>query len=73
MGEIAKLVQPFDPSNPYALEFISGDIGMSLNRPQPLGNGYVMASDKRNIIIFNKDGQYKIVGRLPDDSKRIRP
>ena len=26
-----------------------------------------LASDKRNIIIFNKDGQYKIVGRLPDE------
>ena len=67
MGEIAKLVQPFNLSNPYALEFVSGDIGMSFNRPQPLGNGYVMASDKRNIVIFNKDGQYKIAGRLPDE------
>jgi len=65
-GKIAKLVQPFDPSDPYASKFISGDIRPEFNRPQPLGKGYTMATDGRDIYIFDAGGQYKKVSDLPD-------
>jgi len=66
-GEIAKVVQPFDPSDPYALKFVSGDIPPKFNRPFPLGGGFAAASDGRNAVIFNGDGQYKKVSNLPDE------
>ncbi len=65
-GEVAKLVQPVDPDDPYCLQFVSGDISAKFNRPQPLGNGYTMATDGRNIAIFNADGQYKTVSGIPE-------
>ncbi len=66
-GDIAKVVQPFDPSDPHAADFISGDIPFKFNRPQPLGNGYVLTTNGRDIFVFNKDGQYAKVSNLPDD------
>ena len=66
-GHIAKVMQPCDPSDPYASKFITGDISLRFNRPQPLGNGYTMATDGREIYIFNKDGQYTKVSNLPDE------
>ena len=66
-GDIAKVLQPCDPSDPYASKFINGDISLKFNRPQPLGNGYTMATDGREIYIFNKDGQYTKVSNLPEE------
>lgn len=66
-GHIAKVLQPCDPSDPYASKFITGDISLKFNRPQPLGNGYTMATDGREIYIFNKSGQYKKVSNLPEE------
>ncbi len=66
-GDIAKVIQPFDPSDPYSSDFINGDIPFKFNRPQPIGNGYVLTTNGRDIFIFNRDGQYTKLPRLSDD------
>ncbi len=66
-GHIAKVGTTCDPSDFYAMEYVSGDWGPRFHDPYPLKNGLILTSSDNRIVVMNSSGQMFSDFKLPGD------
>lgn len=66
-GNIARAVAPFDPSDPHAFEFVSGEYHPRYYDPYPLKGNLTLATDGEKIVVMSEGGQFYDSFPLPED------
>jgi len=66
-GNIARAVAPFDPSDPHAFEFVSGEYYPRYYDPYPLKGGLILTTDGSTVVVMDEAGQFYDKFKMPED------